>query len=80
MEPITYGARLVVRREDPRMSDLLKNADECRRMADNSLRNEDKKAWLRLAETWLRLAQRTGDPREHGLTFAWPRDERPTEH
>ena len=41
------------------MSDSIQNADECRRMADNSIRDEDKGAWLRLAEAWLRLGQRT---------------------
>ena len=43
------------------MSDALKNAEECRRMADNSIKHEDKMAWLRLAEAWLRMAHNSGD-------------------
>lgn len=54
------------------MSDSLKNAEECRRMAENSIRDADKKAWLRLAEAWLRMQQKTGDLREGGAPFAWP--------
>jgi hypothetical protein len=32
-------------------------AEECRQKAVNSVRNEDKVKWLRLAQDWLRLAE-----------------------
>ena len=36
-----------------------RNADECSRMAQNSRRDEDRAAWLRLADSWLRMLGRT---------------------
>lgn len=55
------------------MSELLRNAEECRRMANNSIREQDKIAWLRLAEAWLELAQERGGRSQ----FAWASGEDP---
>jgi hypothetical protein len=32
-----------------------RNADECQRMADSTSNDGDKRAWLRLAQSWLAL-------------------------
>ena len=31
------------------------NAEECQRMADSSLNPQDRRQWLKLAESWLRM-------------------------
>ena len=56
------------------MTDSLQYAEECYRMAENSMRHEDKRAWLRLAEAWLRLAQRGGDLGSGDPHVLWPLD------
>jgi hypothetical protein len=35
-----------------------RNADECLRMADRTADEGDRRAWLRLAESWLRMIRR----------------------
>jgi hypothetical protein len=35
------------------------NAHECQRMADRTVNNAEKVQWLRLAQSWLRMLQRT---------------------
>jgi hypothetical protein len=34
---------------------FIRNAEECCRMAEKSIRHEDKMGWIRLAEKWLSL-------------------------
>jgi hypothetical protein len=36
------------------------NAEECERMAENSLNPTDKAAWLKLARHWLRMIPNAG--------------------
>jgi hypothetical protein len=38
-----------------RSDEFRRNAAECQRMADKTADEGDKRAWLRLAESWLRL-------------------------
>jgi hypothetical protein len=38
-----------------RFDEFRRNADECQRMANKTSNEDDKRAWLRLAESWLRL-------------------------
>jgi hypothetical protein len=40
--------------------EYLINAQECERMAENSLNPSDKAAWLRSANHWLRMIPNTG--------------------
>ena len=37
--------------------DLRRQTEEARQMAAQSLKQEDKASWLRLAEDWIKLAQ-----------------------
>jgi hypothetical protein len=37
-----------------------RNADECQRMADRTSNDGDKRAWLRLAQSWLRMIRPDG--------------------
>ena len=41
-----------------RSDEYRRNADECQRMADNTSNENDKRAWLRLAESWMRMVRR----------------------
>jgi hypothetical protein len=43
-----------------------KEAEECRQMAKQAANPQDKEAWVRLAEDWLKLAQEA----ERGTRFA----------
>jgi hypothetical protein len=36
-------------------------ADEARSQAERSFRSSDKEAWLRIAEEWIKLAQRASN-------------------
>jgi hypothetical protein len=35
-----------------------RQAEECRRMAENAIGSDDKQAWLKLADSWLQLLPR----------------------
>jgi hypothetical protein len=37
-----------------------RNADECQRMADRTSNDGDKRAWLRLAQSWLAMIRPDG--------------------
>ena len=37
-----------------------RNADECQRMADRTSHDGDKRAWLRLAQSWLAMMRPDG--------------------
>lgn len=48
-----------------RADEYRRNAEECQRMADNTSNGNDKRAWLRLAESWLRMVRKeTGADRQ----------------
>jgi len=52
-----------------------RNANECQRMADRTSNDGDKRAWLRLAQSWLALI-RPDDPTARGRTAAGDFDAR----
>ena len=35
--------------------DYLRNAEECQRMADQAPTDREKRSWMKLAESWLRM-------------------------
>ena len=41
-----------------RADEYRRNAEECQRMADNTSNGNDKRAWLRLAESWMRMVRK----------------------
>jgi hypothetical protein len=41
-----------------RSDEYRRNAEECQRMADNTSNDHDKRAWLRLAESWMRMVRK----------------------
>lgn len=41
-----------------RFDEYRRNAEECQRMADNTTNESDKRSWLRLAESWMRMVRR----------------------
>jgi hypothetical protein len=41
-----------------RADEYRRNADECQRMADNTSNDHDRRAWLRLAESWMRMVRK----------------------
>jgi hypothetical protein len=41
-----------------RSDEYRRNAEECQRMADNTANESDKRSWLRLAESWMRMVRK----------------------
>jgi hypothetical protein len=41
-----------------RSDEYRRNAEECQRMADNTANASDKRSWLRLAESWMRMVRK----------------------
>lgn len=41
-----------------RCDEYRRNAEECQRMADNTSNENDRRAWLRLAESWMRMVRK----------------------
>jgi hypothetical protein len=44
-----------------------KEAEECRRLAERSVSQIDKEAWLRLAADWIRLAENAEERRRRWM-------------
>jgi hypothetical protein len=51
------NARMIATMSDTAADRYRREADECRRSAENALRPIDREAWLRLASDWERLAE-----------------------
>jgi hypothetical protein len=51
MAGVPARARVFVNKSD----EFRRNAEECLRMAERTAEEGDKRAWLRLAESWLRM-------------------------
>jgi hypothetical protein len=50
-----------------------RNVRECQRMAENSKSENDRAAWLRLAQQWLRMLRaRRGDETAQADQSGWP--------
>jgi hypothetical protein len=41
-----------------RFDEYRRNAQECQRMADSTSNESDRRSWLRLAESWMRMVRR----------------------
>ena len=41
-----------------RSDEYRRNAEECQRMADATSSESDKRSWLRLAESWMRMVRK----------------------
>jgi hypothetical protein len=55
---------------------FIRNAEECCRMAERSIRHEDRLGWIRLAEKWLSLTGNVGNVRD--AQFSLPEAEHRT--
>ena len=44
-----------------------RQAEECRRMAENAINCDDKQAWLKLADSWLQMLPKQAAPEN------WPK-------
>ena len=55
MELVNTRPRSLVLDDVNNSDEFRRNAAECQRMANNARVDSDKAAWLRLAETWLRM-------------------------